>query len=208
MKSEARVLIVAILLIVIFFVGRRAFPAGVISTVPEIGPHTPLILVEKSENPQNKMVVFTKLDSKTCAFTLTSGKPVFDEYWLMDGEHFKKVNQLIKNAVTDRFELDRQAFRDRQKFLVHLKDFSELKSDLGSAPTFEVTVKKGASSDCNASVVMKLGPSDHDRSISIDSIYADSEKSVLPPFRKLKSLTLQGKDVATGETIRRTYSAN
>jgi hypothetical protein len=56
--------------------------------------------------------------------------------------------------------------------------------------------------------VMQLGPSDHNRQISVASIFADSSKTAFPPFRKLNSLTLNGKDLATGEAVHRTYSAN
>jgi hypothetical protein len=210
MKNQARLIIGAFLFIAIFLIGRYAFSetsGSLVSTIPEVGPHTPLLKVEKSENHQNLMVVYTKLDPQSCGFSAASGRPILDEYWLMDGAHYKKVNPIIKIAVRHRFELDRQAFKDKKKFLVHLKDFSELISDLGSSPIFEVKAEK-KSGECRAIVEMKLGPSDEGRLISIESIYADSKKTLLPPFRQLKSLTLNGKDVATGEVIHRTYSAN
>ncbi len=207
---RSRAVIAAVLFIAIFLIGRYVFSgprAPTVLSIPEVGEHTPLIKVEKSENRQNLMVVYTKLDPKSCGFLATSGKPVLDEYWLMDGTHYKPVNPMIKNAVSDRFELDQQAFKDRQKFLVHLKDFNELKSDLGSSPTFEVKAAK-KSGECQTSVEMKLGLSDKGRLIAVESIYADSSKTPLPPFRKLNSLTLNGTDVATGEAVHRTYSAN
>ncbi len=173
-------------------------------SIPEIGAHTPILKIEKNENPQNLMVVYTKLDPKTCAF---AEGPVLDEYWMMDGSKYKPVHPLIKQGIQKRFELDQNAFKSSQRFLVRLRDFNELKSDLGSEPTFEVTTEK-ASSGCGAQVTMTLGPSDHNRKIEVDSIYADSAKKILPPFRKLNSLTLIGRDVATGEAIRRTYSSN
>lgn len=169
--------------------------------ISEIGAHTPILKVEKNENPQNLMIVYTKLDPTTCKFT---SKPVLDEYWLMDGSKYKPVNPAIKNAVSDRFELDQKEF-SKGKFVVHLKDFHELKSDLGSAPIFEVIAKKAAGS-CKTDVVMELGASDHNRKIAVDSIYADSSKTLLPPFRKLNSLTLRGRDVSTGERVDRKYS--
>ena len=89
---------------------------------------------------------------------------------------------------------------------MHLKDFKELKSDLGSSPTFEVSAKKKGSA-CEARVEMELGPSDKNRRIQIESIYADSSKTVLPPFRKLQSLTIHGKDIATGQAVERKYLA-
>lgn len=180
----------------------RAYAANV-PNIPQIGPHTPILKVEKSENPQNLMIVYTKLEPSTCGF---AGAGVLDEYWLMDGSKYKPVNPMIKNAVSDRFELDREAFKSG-KFVVHLKDFHELKSDLGSSPTFEVISKKGKAG-CDTDVVMTLGPSDKNRKISVDSIYADSSKTVLPPFRKLNALTLKGRDFATGEAVQRTYKAD
>jgi hypothetical protein len=174
-----------------------------VTTIPEVGPHTPLIKVEKNENPQNTMVVYTKIDEKSCAF---AQGPVLDEYWMMDGSKYKPVNPMIKSGIKKRFELDDAAYKSKGRFLVKLRDFSELKSDLGPEPTFEVLSTK-APGGCSAKVQMTLGASDHERKIEIESIYADSSKTVLPPFRKLNALTLIGRDVATGEKVRRTYSS-
>jgi hypothetical protein len=205
MKPAVRAVLAFVLFVTVVLVGRRVFSA-VPTSISQVGPHAPLIRVEKNENPQNSMVVYTKLDP-SCKFAVTDGHPVLDEYWLMDGERYKKVNPLIKNAVRQRFVLDQNAFAKERKFLVHLKDFHELKSDLGSEPTFEVTAHRDGSG-CETEVVMQLGPSDHSRKIAIDSIYADSSKKLLPPFRKLNSLTLKGRDVATGEPVERTYTAD
>lgn len=173
-------------------------------TLPEIGLHTPILRFEKNENPQNLMMVYTKLDPETCGFVLKDSAPVLDEYWLMDGKNFKNVHPMIKSGIADRLELDRDAYQSSKKFLVHLKDFHELKSDLGASPTFEVKPKKSAHV-CEASVEIQLGPSDKNRKLSIESVHADSSKTLLPPFRKLQSLTITGKDIATGETVHRTY---
>ena len=202
MKPSIRVIVAVTLLVAIVLVGKLALAAT--STIADVGTHTPLIKIEKNENPQNLMVVYTKLDEKTCAF---AEGPVLDEYWLMDGTKYKKVNSLIKSGIQKRFELDKNEFAKGGKFLVHLRDFHELKSDLGDQPTFEVHASK-VKDGCKAVVEMKLGPSDSGRTIAIDSIYADSSKKILPPFRKLNSLTLIGRDVATGAAVRRTYSSN
>jgi len=199
MKPTVRLIIAMILFVVIILVGKRVFAAA----VPEVGDHTPLIKIEKNENPQNLMIVYTKLNSR-CGFI--SG-PVLDEYWLMDGSRYKKVNPLIKQGIRKRFQLDESAFARDGRFIVRLKDFHELKSDLGPEPSFEVHTNKAAAG-CQAVVEMKLGPSDKNRTIAIESIYADSSKKLLPPFRKLNSLTLTGKDVVTGESVKRTYSSN
>lgn len=195
------------ILVVILLLGRHVFGAQEQGVSEAIGAHTPILKVEKNENPQNLMVVYTKVNPETCAFDTSKGKPVLDEYWLMDGSKYKPVHPMIKNAVRDRFVLDEKAYRSRGEFRVHLKDFHELKSDLGDEPTFRVTSAKGPKG-CKTDVTMKLGPSDGGKEIAIESIYADSSKKVLPPFRKLNSLTLTGRDVATGAEIKKTYSAN
>lgn len=207
MRISPRVIIVAIVLfLAIVVIGRRAF-AGESVSFPEIGAHIPLLKFEKNENPQNLMIVYTKLNPESCSFAGGASGPVLDEYWLISGKTFKKVHPLIKQGVAERLEVDRGAFKNSQRFLVHLKDFQELKSDLGPSPTFEVKAKKKGV-DCDAVVEMQLGPSDHHRKIEIWSIYADSSKKLAPPFRTLRSVTLNGKDLATGEIVRRTYSAN
>lgn len=191
----------------IALLGSATAWAGPSKTISQVGFHTPLLIFEKNENRQNLMIVYTRLDPKSCEFDAKGDTPVLDYYWMMNGTDYKKVHPLILSSVKERLEVDTSAFKTSKKFLVHLKEFNELKSDLGTSPTFEVKSKKNGS-DCEATVEMQLGPSDGNRRVALDSIYAESSKTILPPFRKLKALTINGKDLKTGEIVHRTYTAN
>ena len=190
----------------IALIGAKA-NAGVSKSIPQIGLHNPLLNFEKNENRQNLMVVFTRLVPATCEFDAKAGVAVLDYYWLMNGTDYKPVNPVILQSVRERLEVDTAAFKSSKKFLVHLKEFKELKSDLGMSPTFEVKSKKIGTA-CDATVEMQLGPSDKNRRVKIDSIYAESTKTILPPFRKLQALTINGKDLKSGDVVHRTYTAN
>lgn len=207
MRRTSRIVLILILAVAVFVVSRKAWSSAS-QTIPEIGAHTPILKFEKNENPQNLMIVYTKLDPGTCAFAANDKNiPVLDEYWMMDGTRYKRVHPLIKRGIGERLELDSAAYKGTKKFFVHLKDFRELNSDLGASPTVEIKPEK-SNGHCDAFAEMRLGPSDGNRRIAVESIYAESSKKFLPPFRKLRSLTITGKDVATGEVIHRTYSAN
>ena len=52
-----------------------------------------------------------------------------------------------------------------------------------------------------------LGPSNKYAKIQLSSIYTEAVKTVVPPFRKLVSVTLNGVDVNTGAKVSRKYLA-
>ena len=72
--------------------------AAEVTDIPEVGVHQPILVVEKNVNPQNLMVIYTKVDAKGLflANPADQDRPVFDFYWLMDGKNYKPVNGMIK----------------------------------------------------------------------------------------------------------------
>src|SRR5678815_4655824 len=96
----------AALAISIFTAAILRAVAGEVATIPEIGAHHPIVILEKNVHPQNLMVVYTKEDvnGRFLADDADRNRPVFDFYWLMDGKNYKPVNGLIKNEIGKRFE--------------------------------------------------------------------------------------------------------
>jgi hypothetical protein len=50
-----------------------------VANIPEIGAHQPVLIVEKNVNPENKMVVYTKLDANG-HFMADGNWPLLDFY--------------------------------------------------------------------------------------------------------------------------------
>lgn len=184
----------------------------------EVGPHQPVLIFEKNENPQNILVVYTKLN-EDCRFIADPSEPslpVFDFYWLMDRTRYKPVHPLIKSGIHDHLRLEtppvlRPAKNDDKKVPVwdslsaRIQILDELKHDLEEPRVTVKAVKREGA--CTVQALMKLGPSDQNRTIALESIYSESRKVLWPPFRQVVSVTLTGTDVASGEKVKRTYLA-
>lgn len=206
-----------ILFTVLFFATPQALAAEI--DVPGVGKHTRLLTIEKSENPQNVMRVYTKLDEQ-CRFArdpADRSRPLVDFYWLMDRTRYKPVHPLIKSGVRKRVRVDAlvssgppgapvtPGAKKTESFTMRLEDLKELKTDLPEA-ALNVTARR-TSKGCDVSVVTRLGPSDGFETLRLEKIHTESRKSLLPPFRKLVSVTLEGLAATTGDELRRTYVA-
>ncbi len=181
-------------------------PGGEVD-LPPIGKHVPIFIVEKSENPQNTLTAYTVLetDCRVASDPKDPAKPILDFYWLMDRTQYKPVHPLIKSGIRDRLELVTTAHRESRTFSIRISDLSELKTDLSAAT---VQVKASAKkSGCHVDAYLQLGPSDQSRNLKLTTIYTESAKTIIPPFRKVVSVTLKGFDAQTGAAIERKYSA-
>lgn len=174
--------------------------ASPVNSISEVGPHYPLFKFEKNENPQNFMVIYSKANAD-CHLQMANNQPVFDTYWLMDGKNYKKVHRLIKKGIRERLEVVPAGKKD--SFFVKLHDLDEVQSDIGDARV-RVSSEK-SNKDCNLSATITLGPSDQNKTIRLQKLYSDSTKTIKPPFRKIKSITLSGLEIKTGEKVERTY---
>src|SRR5437868_10402489 len=129
------------------------------TTVPEIGSHYPIFKVEKNENPENIMIVYTKLDAN-CHLQVdssTAGNPVFDFYWLMNRQTYKPVNSLIKSSVKDRLRV--APANNSDTFMAQLNDLKEVDSDIRD-PRLTVTSEANSQGQCQVHPYLTLGPSD------------------------------------------------
>ncbi len=174
--------------------------------IAPIGKHYPIFIFEKNEHPENILVTYVKLDAqgKLLADPADPARPLVGFYWLMNRHKYKPVHPLILSGIRERLKFLSEA-EDRRSFKMRLGDLKELKQDLKSA---EISVSvSGSSEHPEVEATVTLGPSDHSQIIQLEKIYSDARKTFLPPFRKIKSVTLTGKAVASGENISRTYSA-
>ncbi len=188
------------------FVACSAIAAGEVK-IDAIGKHFPIFIVEKSENPQNILVAYTKL-APDCKIQNDPGKesqPLLDYYWKMKRENYKPVHSLIKSGIRDRLALESSA-DERTHFSVRINDLSELKHDL-EKPLLSVVAAPTKRGGCDVRAFIKLGPSDRSRQVLLSSIHVESKKTFLPPFRKVVNVTINGTDSDSGEKVSRVYSA-
>jgi hypothetical protein len=172
--------------------------AGAMTVPPEIGPHEKLFVIKKSENPQNIMMVYTKVDSQ-CRFVLQNSQPVLDIYWLMDREHYKAVHVLLRAEIRKRLNYSFENLTPHS-FSLRVEGMKWLQPELPEVPLHVVANKYGHECDVDTFITF-----DNGEKISLESVNVVSEKILWPPFRKLISVTFQGLG-ADGKTVRRAFT--
>jgi hypothetical protein len=181
--------------------------AGEVATIPEIGAHHPILIVEKNVNPQNLLVVYTKVDANGRFLTddAEGNRPVFDFYWLMDGKNYKRVNGLIKNEIGKRFEWQLSQTNPTSHFIVNLNDLKEVDSDIKD-PKIDVYAGRGGGAR-GVEAQISLGPSNGNMRIKLTSIY--TEGRAFPPA--VYAVILKGEEIVdgkpTGKKVTRRYDA-
>lgn len=190
-----------VMLFLFVMLGFESAMATRVDNIPDVGSHYRLFTVEKNENPGNILVLYTKLDGN-CNIQNESKSPVFDMYWLMNRATYKPTHSLIKKGVRERLQL---VPSNAQTFYVKVNDLKEVNSDL-SDPRLIVEADK-LKGQCKVRSLLTLGPSNKYAKIQLSSIYTEAVKTVVPPFRKLVSVTLNGVDVNTGAKVSRKYLA-
>jgi hypothetical protein len=199
--SAMKVLKILILLLAL----SRNSSALEVTDISEIGPHHRILTLEKNENPENVLAVYTQVDS-SCRVgkknsTASSDIPHFGFYWLMNRMNYKPVHPLIRQGIAQRITVLPEA--NSSSFHVKLEDLKEMKTDLEDLRLNVIARLEGAR--CKVGAFMNLGPSDHHAKMKLELIDSQSKKTILPPFRKVLSVTLKGVLTATGEKFSRTY---
>ena len=195
----------SLLIFSLLFFQINAARAQNAEAVTQVGDHSILFTFEKNENPENIMIVYTKLDA-SCHVVVDPARqaaPVFDMYWLMNGTGYKPVHNLIKSGVLDRLQVIPSK---NDSFQIQINDLKELQTDVQD-PKLSVVAEKNSNGACEVKSMFKLGASDKGATMQVQTIYSEAAKTLMPPFRKLKSVTLKGVDAKTGEKISRTYKA-
>lgn len=169
--------------------------AAEVTDIPEVGVHQPILVVEKNVNPQNLMVIYTKVDAKGLflANPADQDRPVFDFYWLMDGKNYKPVNGMIKNEIGRRFECQPSPSDRATHFVINVNDLKEVNSDIKEPKVDVYANGGGAAHDVEAQIT--LGPSDGNMRIKLSSIY--TEGRAFPPA--VYSVTLKGEEIVNGK---------
>lgn len=162
-----------------------------------------LFIFEKNRNPQNMMVVYTRLDDRCRVITQAANdkNPTFDFYWLMNRQTYKPVAFLIKKEIRNRLKL--LSSSDSFSFSILMNDLKEVQTDINNF-TLSVHSEALKNKGCTANSFLTLGPSDQNMTIRLQSIYAESKGFFFP---KLISITLKGVDVKTGQLVERKYFA-
>ena len=179
--------------------------AGEIATIPEIGAHHPILILEKNVNPQNLMVIYTKEDAngRFLTDTVNRNRPVVDFYWLMDGKNYKPVNSMIKNEIGKRFDWQLSPTNPATHFVVNLNDLKEVGSDIKD-PKIDVYASRGGGSR-GVEAQMSLGPSNGNMRIKLTSIH--TEGRAFPPA--VYAVILKGEEIVdgkpTGKKVARRY---
>lgn len=170
--------------------------------LPQIGNHYKILTFEKNENPQNIMVVYTKLNT-SCRFFQSGGLPLIDFYWLMNGEKYKPTHSMIKSAVRGRLEVS-SLKKDGQEFDLKVNDLKELGSHLKN-PYLTIRAEKSGN-ECEVSTYFSE-QNNRDELIEVNSLYSESRKIFTPPFRKLIAVTVRGVEVDSGLKVEKKYVA-
>ncbi len=192
------------LLIISGFLISASFSfAEEVANIREIGEHQKILVVEKNVHPQNKLIVYTRVDAK-CDFILDQHQsPVFDFYWLMDGQTYKPMNSYLKSEIQKRLSLHSQPGAEATKeFYVSLNDLQTLNHDIPDPRLLVITTSKGHV--CDTKSLLRLGPSNHNALIQVQSFYGEGVGTFSP---KIISVTIKGIDLRTGEQITATYKA-
>jgi hypothetical protein len=189
------------LVFILLLLSSTAFAEGTID-LPEIGSHYPILTFEKNENPQNIMKIYTKLNDD-CSFeheVQNPDLPLVDFYWLMERTRFKPVHPYIKSGIRDSFEIEPNSLKEKS-FLLKLADSKKL------GPEFkDLQIKVSAyrvGKKCRVDTILSLDQKNH---LKLKKVYGESKTILLPPFRKLTRLTVEGTDMKNGKFLKRTLA--
>ncbi len=160
----------------------------------KIGAHVPLFLFEKNVNPENKLVVYSVLNEK-CEFESQEEAPRLDFYWLMGGVDYKPTHPLIKHSIRERTKSSWTG-PNKKSFRLELEELKELRG-LRKDAFLLVESLRGAN-PCEVRVKF-FENSKKNKALLVDSIYSQTRKKILPPFRKVEWVSLKGRDPESGE---------
>jgi hypothetical protein len=187
----------------------RTLAGSLVTDVPQLGPHYKILTVEKSVNPQNTLVAYTRLDDQCRVIhdPKHDDLPVLDYYWLMDRSKYKPVNSMIKHGIRKRLRVERETPAEGAAgaFSVLLEELKEVDNDLES-PQVRIHAEKTEDGGCRVEGRITLGPADGGAVIRLDVVHSEAERKGLFGA-KVKSLTLKGVNVKTGEPVVRVYHA-
>lgn len=171
------------------------------SEIQPVGKHYPVFRLEKSENAQNVMVTFVKLNDKCQIVDQSENDKIFPLgfYWLLDRVRYKVVHPLIQRGIRKRLELVSMS-ADRRDMVLRINNLKELNQKVTSAD-IKVSTRK-AGSDCSLDGILSV----NGEKMRLEKIYSETTTTIIPPFRKLKALTVTGQTLIGDHRVVRRYS--
>lgn len=161
-----------------------------------------LFIMEKSHNPENKMIIHTQTD-QDCKFITSpknTEKNYVEFYWSMkNGRSTKEVHSMIRNEIKERVRFE-GINETRDAFQVSLNDLKELDHDL-SDTTFEVISKK-SKGECIVKSLLTLGPSADNKRIDLKKSFCDVSTNLLGVPNGCNFVRLEGFDTETGAPVK------
>ncbi len=174
--------------------------AELVTNLPEVGTHHSIMSIEKTFNRENILMAYAKVKDNCEIIRDSSQQPLFEFYWLMDGSKFKAVNTPIRNELRKRMLI--KGLNKDNTFKVEITALKTFKTDL---PDYAMTiVSKSTERGCDVHGEMTLGPSDGNRTIRIESIFAETKGGLFP---RIVSITVKGIELSSGTAVSRTYNA-
>lgn len=186
--------------------------ASEIKNLRELGSHHQVLLLEKNENPQNQIVVYTRVDNK-CRFIRGSGKnrsALIGFYWLLNRSRYKPLSSFVERRIYDKVKI-KSSDRLRSEPDDGAEAWSDslrLESDLlvRFSPVFKNAQIEIRSREkrgrCEVRTFAQL-PNTNEL-MRLTSVFSELKKTWLPPFRKVLSVTLKGQISETGKPILKT----
>ncbi len=164
------------------------------------GEHVPLFVFEKTFNPENIIIIYTKVD-RNCRIIYDRQKqqPTFGLYWLDDGVRFDPAPQLA-NQFLSRMPVE-DIKDDPYSFYVRLTDLRQLHHDLADERLLIRSEQYGNS--CLVGAYMRLK---NKKLVRVTSTLTDAAINFFS--LNIRSLTVVGHEIGNmNKKIVRTYPA-
>jgi hypothetical protein len=118
----------------------------------------------------------------------------------MDGERYKPVHFLIRTGISERLRVLIPADFPTQRnyFAVHVRDLIEINPSLSEAYVRVRAILNGKR--CEVKTTFDIESENNEKTtLLLEKIYAESVKTILPPFRRVTSLRFEGVNQKTGQ---------
>lgn len=201
--SIFRLLSLGLLIILPLLANLDSSWAAEINEISELGRHHRILILEKSENPQNQIAVFTKVDRQCRFINEDTGtkRPLLDFYWLLDRKRYKPIGRFAKYRVRKKIFVEPTYEANAESFFISSDMINRFHPDLRqSRIEIKAKIRNGI---CDVSAVAHLKGSKSP--LKLEKVYSELRKTILPPFRKVLSITLNGESDDSGVKIRKTY---
>ena len=143
----------------------------------DIGPHLKVFELEKNENPQNILQIYTRVDDQ-CRFLpdrTGKNKPVFDFYWLMGRGTYKRTHSMIRRSIYRHVLMEPDAKERSYSLKLRAGDFERFDTDLNN-PRLQIVLRQEPSK-CEAVALLQLGPSDTNKVMRIKAVYTEAKRT-------------------------------